>query len=214
MEAGRRWLYSATLLAITALMLSLILSFPDQARAKRNHREGVDLKRVNWDLYPIDSLQLTDMPALRPVADSFPLVSGFGLRRHPILHHERLHAGIDFAAPRGTPVIATANGVVERVSSLADSSTFGVHVVILHDSSEVFEGRYRTLYAHLSRVKVRADDRVHSGQVIGFTGSTGRSTAAHLHYEVHLDGQPVDPADYLPGAALPMHPAPLAVKSD
>ncbi|MDP5171738.1 MAG: M23 family metallopeptidase [Bacteroidia bacterium] len=200
MEAGLRWLYSASLLAVTAILLSFILSFPDQLRAKKGQSAmELQLRQVQWNLYPIDSLEITDMPALRPVSDSFPLVSGFGMRKHPILNIERLHAGIDFAAPKGARVMATASGVIERISRLADSSTFGIHIVILHDSSAFFSGRYRTLYAHLSGVKVKPGDRVEQGQTIGFVGTTGRSTAAHLHYEVHLDQEALDPLDYLPG---------------
>ncbi len=149
-------------------------------------------------------MDLTDMPALRPIADSFPLVSGFGMRLHPILQEDRMHAGIDFAAPDGADVFATADGVVEHIAGLNDSSTFGIHIILLHDSSAFFSGRYRSLYAHLSGVKVTKGQRVSQGQIIGEVGSTGRSTAAHLHYEVHLDGEPVNPLEYLPGSELPL----------
>ncbi len=204
MDAGRRWLYSASLLAITATLFTFTFSYPDRLRAERSPRSfSLQLRQDQWHLYPIDSLQLCDMPALRPIADSFPMVSGFGLRTHPILKINRLHAGIDFAAPSGTEVLATADGLVQYVSRLADSSTFGIQILIAHDSSAYFSGRYRTRYAHLSDVRVQKGDRVIQGQVIGHVGTTGRSTAAHLHYEVHLDNEALNPMEYLPGNPWP-----------
>ncbi len=114
------------------------------------------------------------------------LSSGFGMRRHPILGYSRMHRGTDFAAPTGTPILAAGDGVVERAGPF---SSFGNYVRIRHANG------YETAYAHLSRFArgTRAGARVRQGQVIGYVGTTGRSTGPHLHYEVLRRGQQVNP---------------------
>ncbi len=114
------------------------------------------------------------------------LSSGFGMRRHPILGYSRMHRGTDFAAPIGTPILAAGDGVVERAGPF---SSFGNYVRIRHANG------YETAYAHMSRFArgLRVGQRVHQGQVIGYVGTTGRSTGPHLHYEVSLRGQQVNP---------------------
>lgn len=118
--------------------------------------------------------------------DGARLSSGFGTRRHPILGYAKAHKGVDFAAPRGTPIMAAGDGVVERAGPYG---TFGNYVRIRHAQG------YKTAYAHLHSIKkgVRAGARVRQGDVIGTVGSTGRSTGPHLHYEVHLKDQAVNP---------------------
>lgn len=113
------------------------------------------------------------------------LSSSFGMRRHPISGFTRLHKGTDFAAPTGTPVYAAGHGTVERASRYGG---YGNYVRIRHANG------YKTAYAHLSRYGrgVRAGTRVRQGQVIGYVGSTGASTGPHLHYEVYIDGKPVN----------------------
>ena len=105
------------------------------------------------------------------------LSSSFGNRRHPISGYTRLHKGTDFAAPSGTPIYAAGNGTVERASRYGG---YGNYVRIKHANN------YKTAYAHMSRYGpgVRAGKRVRQGDVIGYVGSTGRSTGPHLHYEV------------------------------
>lgn len=112
--------------------------------------------------------------------------SRFGLRRHPVLGFTRLHAGIDFAAPTGTPVLAAGNG---RIVEAGVNGGYGRWVKIGHDNG------LATGYAHLSRIAsgVRRSARIRQGQVIGFVGSTGLSTGPHLHYELHVGGRPVNP---------------------
>ena len=112
--------------------------------------------------------------------------SRFGLRRHPVLKFTRLHAGVDFAAPPGTPILAAGAG---RVVEAGPNGGYGRWVKISHD------GGLATGYAHMSRIApgVRRSARVRQGQVIGFVGSSGLSTGPHLHFELHRDGQPVDP---------------------
>ena len=114
------------------------------------------------------------------------LSSHFGRRRHPILGYTRNHNGTDFAAPRGTPVFAAGNGVVERANRFG---SFGNYVRIRHANG------YQTAYAHLNGFArgIRSGSRVTQGQVIAYVGTTGRSTGPHLHYEVHHNGRPVNP---------------------
>lgn len=130
---------------------------------------------------------LQSIPAIRPIKNMSRVASGFGMRYHPILKTLRRHTGIDISAPRGTPVYATANGVV---SSENAGSGYGTNVVINHGYS------YKTVYAHLSKKAVRAGQRVTRGQLIGYVGNTGLSLGAHLHYEVRKNGTPVNPVHF------------------
>ncbi len=123
---------------------------------------------------------------LRTPVDGARLSSGFGMRKHPILGYNKMHKGLDFAAPTGTPIYAAGDGVVEKAGRWG---AYGNYVRIRHNSS------YKTAYAHMSKFGrgVRAGTRVTQGQVIGYVGSTGRSTGPHLHYEVLVDGAQVNP---------------------
>lgn len=114
------------------------------------------------------------------------LSSRFGMRRHPVLGYSRMHRGVDFAAPTGTPILAAGEGVVVRVGPF---SSFGNYVRIRHGDG------YETAYAHMSRFArgLRAGSRVRQGQVIGYVGTTGRSTGPHLHFEVLENGVQVNP---------------------
>jgi len=113
------------------------------------------------------------------------LSSVFGFRKHPILGYNKLHQGTDFAAPRGTPVMASGSGTIERASWYG---AYGKYVSIRHNST------YKTAYAHLSAFgkNIRAGSRVQQGQIIGYVGSTGRSTGPHLHYEVLVNNKRVN----------------------
>jgi murein DD-endopeptidase MepM/ murein hydrolase activator NlpD len=126
-------------------------------------------------------------PAIQPVSnkDLNRIASGFGYRIDPIYKTRKLHAGLDFTAPQGTPIYATANGTVTIAGNTGDG--YGNHVVINHGFG------YETLYGHMVRVKVRNGEKVTRGQVIGWVGSTGKSTGPHCHYEVHKNGQKIDP---------------------
>lgn len=123
---------------------------------------------------------------MRTPIDGARISSRFGMRRHPILGFNRMHRGMDFAAPTGTPVYAAGDGVVERVGRYG---AYGKYIRIRHNSE------YKTAYAHLSRYAkgLRRGSRVTQGQVIGRVGSTGRSTGPHLHYEVLYRNQQVNP---------------------
>ncbi len=122
----------------------------------------------------------------RPVPG--PITSGYGNRYHPVLHYNRMHTGADMRASSGTPIHACRGGVVAIAGS---QGGYGNAVVIDHG------GGMATLYAHQSRLAVSEGQTVSAGQIIGYVGSTGMSTGPHLHFEVRLTGNPVDPAAYL-----------------
>lgn len=127
------------------------------------------------------------VPSRMPV-DGVTLTSGYGMRNHPILRQRRKHNGVDLAAPRGTPVYATADGLVGMAQYY---SSYGNYVQIEHG------GAMQTRYAHLSSYTVSEGDNVSKGDLIGYVGSTGRSTGPHLHYEVRVEGAPVNPIPYM-----------------
>lgn len=136
---------------------------------------------------------LSAIPAIQPVKNEQlkQMASGFGYRSDPFTKVRKFHAGMDFSAKTGTPVYATGDGVVDRADNTA--SGYGNHIVIRHGFG------YETLYGHLSKYKVRAGQRVKRGDVIGYIGSTGRSEAPHLHYEVHKNGEVVNPLNFYYG---------------
>ncbi|SFF90695.1 Peptidase family M23 [Novosphingobium sp. CF614] len=127
------------------------------------------------------------IPSRNPL-DRDIMTSGFGMREHPVLGGRRQHKGVDLAAPMGTPVYAPADGMVSRASWF---SSYGLYVALEHG------GEMQTRYGHLSRLNVAEGQMVRKGDVIGFVGSTGRSTGSHLHYEVRVDGQAVNPIPYM-----------------
>ncbi|HTN13481.1 MAG TPA: M23 family metallopeptidase [Sphingomonadaceae bacterium] len=129
------------------------------------------------------------VPSRSPLA-KLTLTSGFGMRTHPVLGGRRNHKGIDLAAPSGTPVYAPADGVVARADWF---SSYGNYIQIEHG------GELQTRYGHLSGFAVHAGEQVHKGDLIGYVGTTGRSTGPHLHYEVRVAGEAVDPSPYLVG---------------
>ena len=130
------------------------------------------------------------IPAIQPVSNKqlLALSSGFGFRTHPIYKVKKMHPGIDFAASIGTPIYATADGTVEQVS--VKFSGYGKMVEIDHGFG------YRTRYAHMHGFAVRSGQSVKRGDLIGYVGNTGMSTAPHLHYEVLINGGQVNPVHY------------------
>lgn len=148
---------------------------------------------------------LASMPSIKPVradklARDVKLLSGFGYRIHPIFKVPRMHAGLDFTAPQGTPIQATGAG---RVIKAERGNGYGNHVVIDHGYG------YQTLYGHMSKIDVKEGQMVRRGQVIGKVGSTGTSTAPHCHYEVHYRGQAVNPIQYVIDGLTPKEYAEL-----
>lgn len=135
-------------------------------------------------------VMLACFPAIMPIAnnDLTRTASGFGMRIHPYYKISKFHYGMDFTAPSGTDIYVTGDGVVESI--IQEKRGYGNHIIINHGFG------YKTVYAHLERFNVRRGQKVKRGDVIGFVGNTGLSLAPHLHYEVHLNDQPVDPSNY------------------
>lgn len=133
---------------------------------------------------------LVSIPAIQPIAneDLRHQPSGFGWRTHPIYKTPEFHPGMDFSAPQGTEIRATGDGTIERADAAAQG--YGNHVVINHGYG------YQTLYGHMLKFVVHVGQQVKRGQLIGYVGSTGLSTAPHVHYEVHKNGQIVNPINF------------------
>ncbi len=132
------------------------------------------------------------IPSRNPL-DGATMTSSFGMRVHPILGVRRGHKGIDLAMPIGTPVYATADGVISKAERF---SSYGLYISIEHG------GNIQTRYGHLSRLSVASGQKVRKGDLIGYVGSTGRSTGPHLHYEVRIAGTAVNPIPYMNGNAV------------
>jgi murein DD-endopeptidase MepM/ murein hydrolase activator NlpD len=156
---------------------------PDEVRANAI-LQGLD--RMNMYRIAADKV-----PLAMPVKSSFRFTSGFGYRRDPKGAGTRMHEGTDFAASTGTPIYATADGVVSFANW---DSGYGRSVRIDHGFGIM------TRYAHLSQIRVAQGQKVSRGDRIGDMGSSGRSTGTHLHYEVHLNGRPVNPMTFIRAA--------------
>ena len=134
---------------------------------------------------------LASIPAILPIKKGdFYVASGYKTRMHPILKINKFHKGMDFTAPKGTPVYASGDGKIHRAQR---SSTFGKVVYIDHGYG------YTTIYAHLNKMVVRRGKAIKRGDLIGYVGSTGLSVAPHLHYEVHKNGIAVNPINFYYG---------------
>lgn len=134
-------------------------------------------------------LMLRSIPSGFPV-DSNRITSGFGMRRHPIHEHEAMHGGVDLRAKTGTPIHATADGVVEWAAP-HESSGLGRMVKIVHNYG------FSTVYGHLDRIEVDSGSYVKRGELLGYSGNTGASAAPHLHYEVRYLQRRLDPSPFL-----------------
>ena len=132
---------------------------------------------------------LASIPAIQPVSNKElkRLSSGFGRRIDPIYKVRKMHTGVDFSAPIGTPIYATGDGVIKVVKKTYAS---GNMIRLDHGFG------YTTLYLHMDRFNVKKGQKVKRGEIIGYVGNTGKSTAPHLHYEVHKDGRKVNPVHY------------------
>lgn len=133
---------------------------------------------------------LAATPSIQPVSNKNlnRIASGYGYRIDPVYKDRRAHLGLDFTAPLGTPIYATADGRIKDAGF--NTGGFGNRVVISHGFG------YETLYGHMLRIKVRVGEMVKRGEVIGYVGNSGKSTGPHCHYEVHRNGVPVDPIYY------------------
>ncbi len=137
---------------------------------------------------------LAAIPAIQPVRnqDLKRMASGYGMRSDPFTKVRKMHFGMDFSAPRGTPIYASGDGIVERADNTATG--YGNHIRIDHGYG------YVSLYAHLYKYNIRKNQKVKRGDLIGFVGSTGRSEAPHLHYEIFKDGERINPINFYYGS--------------
>lgn len=180
------------------------LSFMKAANAKSKSRRstGLDLAAMAGSMVPAPSgsglvVPMSSSGALPPSANkrflmpvnSKNITSPYGKRTDPISGASRFHTGTDYAASQGTPVYAVSNGVVRKATP--NGGAYGNQVVL------DLGGGLSGMYGHLSRFTVQAGQRVRKGQVIGYVGSTGRSTGPHLHFETWYNGNPVNPNRYL-----------------
>ena len=145
--------------------------------------ELIDLAKNKADM-------LASIPAIQPIAnkDLSRMASGYGYRLHPIYKTRRLHTGMDFTAPQGTPIYATGDGKVAKVRR--SRRGYGNHVIIDHSYG------YQTLYAHMTKYIVYRGQKVKRGEIIGYVGSSGTSVAPHLHYEVMKNKRKINPVNY------------------
>ncbi|VWX53623.1 M23 family metallopeptidase [Novosphingobium sp. 9U] len=127
------------------------------------------------------------IPSRTPL-NGLTLTSSYGMRVHPVLGGMRAHKGVDLSAPVGTPIYATADGVVGKASWFGG---YGLYVQLEHGNN------LETRYGHMSRLNVAEGQHIHKGDVVGYVGTTGRSTGPHLHYEVRVDGVAVNPIPYM-----------------
>ena len=169
---------SSDIIASTAVLLKELMN-----RIKSQEKSYGEID----DLVKNKQQMLASIPAIQPVSnkDLNRIASGFGYRIDPIYKTVKFHAGLDFTAPSGTPIYATGDGTVEE-ASLSDVG-YGNHVVVRHGYG------YKTLYGHMLRTKVKTGQAVKRGDVLGWVGSTGKSTGPHCHYEVMKNGEKVDP---------------------
>lgn len=134
-------------------------------------------------------VMLSSIPAIQPISnkDLKHEPSGFGMRMHPIYKYSKFHAGMDFTANVGTKIYATGDGVV---STAEYGSGYGNHIIINHGYG------YQTLYGHMEKMAVRIGNKVKRGELIGYVGNSGLSAGPHVHYEVHKNGNPVNPVNF------------------
>ena len=137
---------------------------------------------------------LAAIPAIQPVRneDLARMASGYGMRSDPFTKARKMHWGMDFTSSRGTPIYATGDGIVKRAD--AGSTGYGKHIRIDHGYG------YMSLYGHLYKYNVKKNQKVKRGDIIGFVGSTGRSEAPHLHYEIFKDKQRINPINFYYGS--------------
>ena len=145
--------------------------------------EVIDLAKNKADM-------LASIPAIQPIAnkDLGRVASGYGYRIHPIYKTRKLHTGMDFTAPQGTPIYATGDGKIAKVRR--SRKGYGNHVIIDHGYG------YQTLYAHMTKYIAYRGQKVKRGEIIGYVGSTGTSVAPHLHYEVMKNKRKINPVNY------------------
>ena len=158
----------------------------DIEKISRNVNLEIESYEAIYDKVKKDINRISKIPSIRPVKGGY-LNSSFGYRKDPIDNVTRFHQGQDITVKSGTPIHSPADGIVKRAYY---AGGFGNHIKLDHGNG------YTTLFAHLSEIKVKHGQKVSRGEVIGLTGNTGRSTAPHLHYEIHHYGESKNPLDY------------------
>jgi murein DD-endopeptidase MepM/ murein hydrolase activator NlpD len=178
-ETKRDLIFGITKHGTELYYLSMTLSGNRLEYFRHQHADGV----VGW--YDADG-NSASRTLMRTPVNGARLSSGFGKRKDPVLGYSKIHRGIDFAAPIGTPIMAAGSGVVEYSGH---NGGYGKYIRISHNSN------YKTAYAHMSRINasITPGTRVQQGQIIGYVGNTGRSTGPHLHYEILFNNRKVDP---------------------
>lgn len=169
----------------------------DKPAQRQNLVSSAMPARVGGTIPGFSAPRAVSIPSLVPV-EGVKLSSDFGMRWHPVLGGRHQHKGVDLAAPAGTPIRASADGVVSRADWF---SSYGLYVSLEHG------GNIETRYGHMSRLNVAAGQTVHKGDIIGYVGTTGRSTGPHLHYEVRIAGEAVNPVPYLQSGEIQRLPA-------
>lgn len=196
-------------------------SYSNSGEFLKANLKKIDLLKTKFEIQQksLDSLytialkrekRLASVPSIKPVqADKLKkdleYLSGFGIRLHPVHKVRKFHKGIDFTAPEGTAIQATGDGKVVKVER--GGRGYGNMVTIDHGFG------FQTLYAHMLKISVKQGDVIKKGQTIGQVGSTGTSTAPHLHYEVHINGTAVNPVNYVLDGLTPMEYKDLVIKS-
>ena len=158
----------------------------DIEKISRNVNLEIESYEAIYDKVKKDINRISKIPSIRPVKGGY-LNSSFGYRKDPIDNVTRFHQGQDITVKSGTPIYSPADGIVKRAYY---AGGFGNHIKLDHGNG------YTTLFAHLSKIKVKHGQKISRGEVIGLTGNTGRSTAPHLHYEIHHYGESKNPLDY------------------
>lgn len=189
---------SARTKAIAAALLLTMTGVPALAQdgnMSPNAQAAAQFQAIFQSWKKLDAVQAGDsgaisIPSIQPIA-KFTFTSAYGVRSDPFQGSAAMHAGIDLASPTGTPIYATADGVVDRAEWFGG---YGNMVEIEHGKG------IATRYGHMSRIATHSGDRVKRGDLIGYVGSTGRSTGSHLHYEVRIDGRAVNPVPFLQSA--------------
>lgn len=202
--------------------LSNIMDYRRSGGVLKATQEKIDLLQRQMVLQSksLDTLQrmakdkenmLASIPSIKPIRSdklnrNIVLLSGFGYRIHPVYRVKKFHAGIDFAASRGTSIQATGDGTIAKIERAKRG--YGTSIIINHGYG------YQTLYAHMNSVDVRVGQKVKKGQKIGTVGETGLATAPHCHYELHYRGKPVNPIDYCMDGLSPVEYQDLVEMAD
>ena len=193
----------------TGEVLSESLERVDKLKRKMQ-LQGESLNSI-YDIALQKEERLASIPSIKPIrVDKLKRkllhLSGYGIRIHPVHKVKKFHKGIDFTAPRGTEIQATGNGTVVRVEN--KKRGYGKNITIDHGYG------YQSLYAHMSTIDVKTGEKVVKGQTLGTVGSSGTSTAPHLHYEVRFNGKSVNPIDFCMDELTPEEYQELVAKAE